>query len=290
MEKFLNAHLGSVSVGQLLTSIVLLGVCLVLVKLLNRWFAKLIDRSKLEASLHTVLKSILKVILYALTGLIVAGSLGVDTSSLVALFSLLGLAVSLAVQGVLSNFTSGILLLMSKPFVVGDFIEAGDQSGTVREINLIHTTVQTPDNKLIFIPNGDISDGRIVNYSREPNRRINLTVTASYDAGIDQVEEALRQAIARVPGLLEDPPPFVSVNGYLNSSIEYVVRAWAAQADYWDAYFALLHQIKYCFDEAGIEMTYDHLNVHLKSDQGALPAEKPLGRGENSVESNAKQG
>ena len=176
---------------------------------------------------------------------------------------------------------------MSKPFVVGDFIEAGDQSGTVREINLIHTTVQTPDNKLIFIPNGDISAGRIVNYSREPNRRINLTVTASYDA---EMEEALRQAIARVPGLLEDPPPFVSVNGYLNSSIEYVARAWAAQADYWDAYFALLHQIKYCFDEAGIEMTYDHLNVHLKSDQGALPVEKPLGRGENSVESNGKQG
>ncbi len=288
MEKFLNAHLGSLSVGRILTSIVLLGVCMMLVKLLNRWFARLIDKSKLETSLHTVLKSILKVILYALTGLIVAGSLGVDTSSLVALFSLLGLAVSLAVQGVLSNFTSGILLLMSKPFVVGDFIEAGDQSGTVREINLIHTTVQTPDNKLIFIPNGDVSAGRIINYSREPNRRINLTVTASYDAGIDQVEEALREAIARVPSLLEEPAPFVSVNGYLNSSIEYVVRAWAAQADYWDAYFALLHQIKYCFDEAGIEMTYDHLNVHLRTGEEGLAERKVAATGENSAESSGK--
>ena len=288
MEKFLNAHLGSLSVGRILTSIVLLGVCMMLVKLLNRWFARLIDKSKLETSLHTVLKSILKVILYALTGLIVAGSLGVDTSSLVALFSLLGLAVSLAVQGVLSNFTSGILLLMSKPFVVGDFIEAGDQSGTVREINLIHTTVQTPDNKLIFIPNGDVSAGRIINYSREPNRRINLTVTASYDAGIDQVEEALREAIARVPSLLEEPAPFVSVNGYLNSSIEYVVRAWAAQADYWDAYFALLHQIKYCFDEVGIEMTYDHLNVHLRTGEEGLAERKVAATGENSVESSGK--
>ena len=211
-----------------------------------------------------------------------------DTSILVALFSLLGLAVSLAVQGVLSNFTSGILLLMSKPFVVGDFIEAGDQSGTVREINLIHTTVQTPDNKLIFIPNGDVSAGRIINYSREPNRRINLTVTASYDAGIDQVEEALREAIARVPSLLEEPAPFVSVNGYLNSSIEYVVRAWAAQADYWDAYFALLHQIKYCFDEAGIEMTYDHLNVHLRTGEEGLAERKVAATGENSVESSGK--
>ena len=136
----------------------------------------------------------------------------------------------------------------------------------------------------------DISAGRIVNYSREPNRRIDFTVTASYDADIDRTEEALRQAVSRVPALLEDPAPFVSVSGYLNSSIEYVVRAWAAQADYWDAHFALLHQIKYCFDEAGIEMTYDHLNVHLKSDQGALPAEKPPERGENSVESNGKPG
>ena len=270
----MNYQVGNLTLGKILTAIVLLGVCLILVKLLNKWFAKVIEKSKLEVSLHTVLKSILKVVLYALTGLIVAGSLGIDTSSLIALFSLLGLAVSLAVQGVLSNFTSGILLLMSKPFVVGDFIEAGAQSGTVKEINLIHTTVQTADNKLIYIPNSDISAGRIVNYSKEPNRRINLTVTASYDAPIDEVEKALREAVTKVPQVLDDPAPFVSVNGYLNSSIEYVVRVWAPQEAYWDAHFALLHEVKYAFDAAGIEMTYDHLNIHMIEKSPSVIPEK----------------
>ena len=263
MEHVLSYHIGGLTLGKILVALVLLAVCLLFSKLLNKWLASAIEKSKLDVSFHSVIKSTMRVVFYILTGLIVAGSLGIDTTSLVAVFSLFGLAVSLAVQGVLTNFTSGILLLMAKPFSVGDYIEAGAQSGTVQEINLIHTKIQTPDSKVIYIPNSDVSAGRIVNYSKEPNRRISLTVTASYDAPLEQVEAALRQAVSRVPQCLSEPEPFVSVNGYLNSSIEYVVRAWAPQEEYWDAYFALLHQIKYCFDEAGIEMTYDHLNVHL---------------------------
>ncbi|MEG0824282.1 MAG: mechanosensitive ion channel family protein [Oscillospiraceae bacterium] len=173
------------------------------------------------------------------------------------------MAVSLSIQGILSNLAGGILILISKPFKVGDYIEAGTTGGTVVDIALVYTKLKTVDNKIIFVPNKDVSSAQITNYTSQELRRVDFTLSVDYAADMELVKKTLLEVIQRQPKSLLTPDPVVRVNDYKESAVEYVVRVWCATDDYWDLRFDLLEQAKKAFDEAGIELTYNHLNVHI---------------------------
>ena len=223
---------------------------------------KLFARSRMEKTIEKFLRSALRILMWALIFLIVAGSLGIDVSSMIALLSVASLAVTLAVQGALSNLAGGIMLLSTHPFRVGDFVEVGTVSGTVQEIGMTYTTLVTPDQKEIFVPNSEVAAAKIINYTAVTNRRVDLTFTASYDDAAETVKAALLKA-ADLPQVYKDPAPFAAVNRYGDSAIEYVLRVWTAATDYWDVYFAIVENVRVRFEEAGISMTYPHLNDHL---------------------------
>jgi len=238
-------------------------VCVIAVKIVGNVIGKVLGKSKLDGTLQGFLKTGLRVILYFVAGLVILSSLGVDVTSLIALLSVAGLAVSLALQNTLSNLAGGIQLLVTKPFVAGNYVEAGANSGTVHEVGLAYTTLVTPDNKVIYVPNSDIAAARIINYNGREDRRVEIRVTASYDAPIQTVKDTISKLIAADSRIHGEPEPFVRVSNYGNSSIEYTVRVWCAAGDYWDVYFDLMDNMKPAFDAAGVEMTYDHLNVHV---------------------------
>lgn len=178
LQKFLD----SISLTKIVTALVLLAVCLLMTKLILKGQDKLLGRSKLDKSLHGLTRSFTKILLLFITVMVVAGSLGIDTSSLLAVLSVAGLAASLALQDSLSNLASGINILLTKPFVVGDFVTAGTYSGTVQEIRIAYTQLSTPENQVVMIPNRTVTASVIINYSTQSKRRLDLTVSASYDA------------------------------------------------------------------------------------------------------------
>lgn len=186
-----------------------------------------------------------------------------DVTSLIALLSVVGVAVSLALQSTLSNLAGGILLLTTKPFVSGDYVETGADSGTVRDIGLAYTTLTTIDNKLIYVPNSEIAGARIVNYNGNDTRRLNIKISVSYDAPPEAVRGALRGLLEGDSRIHVDSGIFIRVSAYQSSSIEYTIRAWCDTKDYWDVYYDVMDGIKPALDAAGVEMTYDHLNVHI---------------------------
>ena len=263
LQKIFQASIAGFTLENLCLAIIIFIISFILIKTLMKFVGKMLEKSHIEKTLHSFIKSCLKILLYALAIIISADSLGIPITSLVAVFSVAGLAVSLAVQGTLSNLASGITILISKPFKVNDFIEIADVSGFVNEIGLIYTKLLTIDNKVIFLPNSEISTTKITNYTAQALRRIDTTISASYDCGIDDVKSAIQEAIAEIPEFLKNPEPFVNVWSYGESSIEYVIRAWVKTGDYWPAYFKLLENIKHSFDRNGIEMTYNHLNIHF---------------------------
>lgn len=249
---------------QVLFLVLLIVVCVIVRKALMAVAEKAIVRLRVEKSLHGFIRSTLGIVLWFITILIVADYIGIPVTSLLAVFSLVGLAVSLAIQGTLSNLAGGIMILTAKPFVVGDFVEAGGISGVVSEIGLVYTKVTTVDNKVIFAPNSEISGSKIINYTNQKQRRVDLVVSASYDAPVEKVEQTLAGILEADERILKDPAPFARVSNYGSSAIEYTVRVWCATENYWDVHFDLMKQVKVAFDKAGIEMTYNHLNVHIQ--------------------------
>lgn len=256
-------NLGTLTVYKLLYAAIIFVVCAVIIRILMKVLDRATSKLKVERSLQTFLKSILHALLWFITILIVASSLGIDATSLIAVLSVVGLAVSLAIQGTLSNLAGGIMLLVSKPFKSGDYIEAGGVSGLVVDIGLVYTKMNTFDNKQVFVPNSEISGSKITNFTAEGNRRVDLTFSTSYEAKPDQVKKAIQDVIGAHPLALFTPEPFVRVNAYRDSCVDYVVRVWCSTVDYWTLYYDLLEQVKAAFDQNGIEMTYNHLNVHM---------------------------
>lgn len=263
LEKILNLELGQFTLAKLLMVALLILAGLVVVKILLKMLDRVLDRMKIDPTLLGILRAMAKVLLLFLVVLIVMDYLEIPVTSLVAVLSVAGLAVSLSIQNFLSNVAGGFQLLASHPFKVGDYVEAGGCAGTVQEIGLFYTKIVTVDNKLVQMPNSTVVSANITNYSHEPLRRVDLKVTASYDAPVEQVKKSLLQAVAGTAKMLTDPAPLARVSDYKESSIEYAVRVWCNNADYWDVYFDLLEGIKAAFDRDGIEMTYNHLNVHM---------------------------
>lgn len=256
-------HLGNISLGTLLGALLTLVICLVAVRLLTALLRRVLAQTHMDARVQKYLVRTVQLVLWVVTVLITADQLGIPVTSLVALLSVLSLAVSLAVQNVLANVAGGLVLLVTKPFAVGDYVDTPCGAGTVKELTLTYTYLDTPDGLRIAAPNSSLSAGKITNYTTLGTRRIQHSVSASYDAPVQTVRQALLDAVARTPGLLESPGPEVYVNAYGESGIEYIVRSWARTADYWTAYYALLENIKAAFDERAVEMPYNHLNVHI---------------------------
>lgn len=248
--------------GLLRVTVILLIGWLV-IKLLMKMADRLLNRSKALAPIKVYIRSALRIFLWFLLALMLADTLGVEVTSIIAMLSVVGLAVSLALQNTLGNLAGGLVLLVAKPFVVGDYVEADSVNGTIAAIDLAYTTFVTPDNKKIFVPNSQLSATKIINYNTLGRRRMDMKFTASYDAPTAQVRAAIEEVLAAVPGILDDPAPVVYVSEYQASSIEYLARLWTESGDYWDVYYALLEGVRESFDRHGVEMTYDHLNVHI---------------------------
>lgn len=243
--------------------VVILVAGILVIQLVMLLLNKVLEKSKrMEKAAFGLVRTVTRVGLYAVLALILASKLGVDVTSLVALASVLTLAISLAVQNALTNLISGFTLLYTDPFSAGDFVEIAGRSGTVREIGLTYTTLATADNKLVYIPNGSVTSAEIVNYTVLGSRRSDFQIAASYDSPVELVLEALQQA-AKVEGVLEEPAVAAVVSSYGESAINYTLRVWAKNEDFWPVTNAINKNIKKVFDEKGVIMTYPHVNVHF---------------------------
>jgi len=259
----LLAGLSSIAaiVGKALLIFIL---CRIAMNLLLKAADGLFEKTKLERGVIGFARSVLKIALWALTIIIVAESVGIETASLVALLSVASLALSLSVQNILTNVFSGVTILMSQPFKVGQFVEIAGVSGTVSAISIMRTTLETPDHKEILIPNSEITATKIINYSSEPLRRVDLYFSASYDAPTALVKQALMEAIAADERILTDPAPFVGLNAYNANDIQYVTRSWCESADYWGVYFDLNERVREVFAKYDIHFSYPHVVVHTE--------------------------
>lgn len=263
IKELLAVNVAGFAIEKLLVAVILAVACLVAIKLLLSVFDRFVGQSKLDKTILRIIRVMVKIILLFIGVIIVMGCLGIPVTSLVALFSVAGLAISLAVQNFLSNVAGGIQVVISKPFKPGDYVEAAGCSGTVEEIGLFHTKLCTPDKKLIQIPNSSIVGASIVNYSSEPSRRVDIEIGASYDCDTEKVKGLLVALMKQHPLVLEDPEPEAHVKEYGDNAITYTMRAWCASADYWKVYFDLMDSLKPAFDKLNIEMTYPHVNVHI---------------------------
>ncbi len=264
MDKILNwlSDTGIAALNRLLPFLLIVVVGMIIIRIVMAIVKKMLSKSKLEKAAHSLIKSVISAVLYILLALMAASSLGIDVTGIVALASVVTLAISLALQNCLANLIGGFTLLYTKPFASGDFVEIAGQSGTVKEIGMAYTKLITPDNKLAQIPNANVVAAEIINFSCTGTRRVDVAVSASYDTPVDQVLEALKEA-ANVEGVLADPAIFAAVTNYGQSTIEYVVRVWCPTEIYWDVYNGTVYNIKKIFEKNGVKMSYPHLNVHL---------------------------
>ncbi len=236
---------------------------LILVRIIMGIVNRLLEKSKLEKAAHSLIKTLVKTVLLVLFGLILASTLGIDVTGIVALASVLTLAVSLALQNMLANVIGGFTILYTHPFHSGDYVEIAGQSGTVHEVGIAYTKLITPDNKLVSIPNSAVVAAQIVNYTTTGMRRVELTVSASYDTPARQVIDTL-VSCADLPTVLENPEkPYAVLLEYGESTMKYALRFWVKSDDYWSSYFTINEKIKTEFENSGVKMSYPHINVHL---------------------------
>lgn len=256
------AHfLQSRAFAVLLTIVLGFVICKIIIAIID----KVISKLRVEKTLLRFFRSVVRVVIYFIWLLTVAHQANYDAKYIVTLASVLSAAFALAAQGTLSNLFGGMLLLMSKPFLVGDYVIAGGVEGTVLEISLLNTKINSVDNKRITVPNSTISGATITNCSTEGMRRVDMTFSAHYDEPTEKVKKAIHEAIDRIPMVLDEPaPPFVRISAYNDSSISYLVRAWTTTEDYWDVYFDLLEKVRESYARNGVEMPYNQMVVHMK--------------------------
>lgn len=262
LDTLLASLSGSLFFKKLMGTVLVLVIGVLVIRVIMRLITAALEKSHLEKAAHSLILSLARAAMYVLLFLIAASQMGIDVSSIVALASVLTLALSLALQNMVSNLIGGFVILYTHPFHSGDYVEIAGQGGTVKEISMTYTVLATPDNRIISIPNSAVAAAQVVNYSSADSRRVELTVTASYDAPSQKVLDALVLA-GTVDNALLNPAPSAVIVSYDDSAIRYSLRIWVKPGDYWDVYFQVNQRIKDVFDQQGIEMTYPHLNVHL---------------------------
>lgn len=237
----------------------------------GRWIAKAItklarramERTKLDTMLARFVGNLVYVALMTFVALAAINQLGVQTTSFIAVIGAAGLAIGLALQGSLANFAAGVLIIVFRPYKVGDYVEGGGVAGTVEEVQIFTTVLKTPDNKTIIVPNGQIMSGTITNYSARPERRIDLVVGVGYDADLDKTRQVLTDILGEDQRVLKEPAPLIGVVELADSSVNFVVRPWVKTADYWPVYFDLNERIKKRFDAEGITIPFPQRDVHI---------------------------
>lgn len=267
MEKIIDklTNLG-VDVGlKILYTIILLVIGLKLIK----WSINLLKRShlfqKIDKSLASFILSFIKVVLYVVLFMTIASTLGVPLTSFVTILGSAGVAIGLALQGGLSNIAGGVIIILFKPFEVGDFIDTHADSGMVKAINLFYTVLVTADNKVISIPNGSLANQPMVNYSKNKLRRLDIDFSVSYKNSSDEVKKVLEKLIKDNRVIIEKgKEPFIGITNYLDSSITYTIRVWVDNSEYWNLKFDLLEKVKKQFEENKIEIPYPQLDVHIE--------------------------
>ena len=250
---------------KLLAVILIVIIGMKAIKWMKKWIRTSPKLDKIDSSLRSFAVSFLSVVGYALLFVTALMILGVPATSFVAVLTTCAAAIGLALQGSLSNFAGGIMILLFKPFKVGDYIEAAGESGTVSEISVVYTEILTVDNKRITIPNGTLTNSVIENYSSEKLRRVDLTFNTAYDCDIEKVKEIIGKVIEAHPMALKNPEPFVRLSAHNESALTYTVRIWCKNADYWDVNFDTIENVKKAFDENGITIPYNQLDVHVSN-------------------------
>ena len=233
------------------------------VGLLVRGMRKVMQRQEVDKTLETFVSNLVRMVLMVVVIIAAIGQVGIQTTSFIAIFGAAGLAVGLALQGSLSNFASGVLIVMFRPYKVGDFVEAAGIAGVVEQVQILTTVLRTGDNKQIIVPNGQIMDSIITNYSAKDTRRVDMVVGVSYDDDLDKVRATIDELIAADERILSDPAPTVAVSELADSSVNFVVRPWVKSADYWGVMFDLTEAIKKRFDKEGISFPFPQQDVHL---------------------------
>ena len=259
----LLSWMGEYSLKTLLPAVAILAMGLLVIRLVNMLLKKILQTSKLEKAAHSLIISLVRVVLFLLLGLMVASKLGIDVTGVIALASVLSLAVSLAVQNMFANVIGGFTLLYTQPFHSGDYVEVGAEAGTVMEIGIAYTKLQTPDNKMISIPNATVVSGDIVNYNVTGTRRLAIDIRADYAEDSQRVIDALLAA-GDVDKVLSDPAPCAVITGYSNDAVNYSLRVWTKTEDYWDMMFLINRNIKDIFAQRNIRTAYPKMRVELE--------------------------
>ena len=269
MEQFISNIIDLVSTygGQLVLAIVVLIIGMIVIKLLNKMAGKALDRTKLDDTVKGIVKHVIKVLLYVILIIGVIDILGVSMSSVIAILASCGLAVGLALQGALSNLAGGVMILVFKPFKVGDYIESTGAEGTVRDISFFYTSITTIDNKRICVPNGDLMNANVTNYTAEEQRRIDQDYKITNDIDAELVKRVLLGAAADTSGVLTDPAPFARMTAVDDDTYIFTVRAWCNTGEYWDVYFDLIENCSKALSDNGIDDPEERIAVRLVQDE-----------------------
>ena len=256
-----------ISAGKhIIAAVVIFIVGRFLIKLINRLVASILQRRHIEISVQTFLSSLVNIILTILLIITVIGALGVNTTSFAALIASAGVAIGMALSGNLQNFAGGLIILLFKPYRVGDFIDVCGVQGTVSAVQIFHTILLTPDNKAVYLPNGSTSSSTITNYSREDKRRIEWTFGIDYGEDVNRARTAILSVITADARILPAPAPFVAVGGLSDSSVDIIVRVWVPTEEYWNVYFDMHQRVYETFNEQKINFPYPQQTVHLVQD------------------------
>lgn len=248
------------------TALLVLVAGLVIIKYVSKWVKKLILNSRMDNTLKPFINSVISVSLKVILGVTVVSILGIDTSSFIALLASFGFAIGLAFQGSLSNFAGGILLLTVKPFKIGDYVEVNGLGGTVDSIRILYTSLVTIDNKMVFIPNGELANSNMINYTAKQTRRVDLKFTVDYKTDHETVMEILSKIANKHSLVKQDPEPFIRMFEHSESSIVYVFRVWVDLENYWPVYYDMIEMVKQEFDKKQISIPYPQMDVHIKND------------------------
>ncbi len=235
----------------------------IIAKLLTKVVKRLMGRSKIDPTIINFTGSLTYIALLAFVVIAALGQLGIQTTSFIAVVGAAGLAIGLALQGSLSNFAAGFLMIIFRPFTIGDFIEGGGVAGTVEEISIFTTILKTPDNKTVIIPNAKLTEGNIVNWTVKGTRRVDLVMGIGYGDDIDKAKQIMADVVAGDDRILTDPAPQIALSELADSSVNFVVRPWVKSADYWNVHSALTENIKKAFDANGISIPFPQRDVHL---------------------------
>ena len=244
------------------------GIILLIGVKINKWFKRWIKTSakleKLDMGVRSFLASFSSISIYIILFITVAMTLGIPTTSFITALASCGVAIGLALQGTLSNFAGGLMILLFKPFKVGDYIETAGESGTVDSITVVYTVLRTPDNKMITIPNGSLTNSVIENYSTNDTRRVDMVFTAAYDCDVEKVKGILMNAVQNHEKVFKDPEPFVRMTEHGESALTYTVRVWCKKEDYWDVRFDITERIRKDFAENNVEIPFPQIEIHQR--------------------------